>query len=70
MDENDGRWDPEAIPTNEGVKVCPGAAGGKEWNAMTYSPVTRMVYVPVIENCAKFDNYGVEAKRRVAARSQ
>ena len=44
--------------------MCPGAAGGKEWNAMAYSPLTRLVYVPVIENCAIFSNYGVEAKKR------
>ena len=55
---------PEAIPTIEGVTVCPGAAGGKEWNAMAYSPVTQMVYVPAIENCAKFVNNGVEARRQ------
>ena len=55
---------PAAIPTAEGVQVCPGAAGGKEWNAMAYSPLTRLVYVPVIENCAIFSNYGVEAKKK------
>jgi alcohol dehydrogenase (cytochrome c) len=55
---------PAAYPTVEGVEVCPGAAGGKEWNAMAYSPVTRLAYVPVIENCAVFLNYGVEAKRK------
>jgi alcohol dehydrogenase (cytochrome c) len=55
---------PAAIPTAEGVQVCPGAAGGKEWNAMAYSPLTRLVYVPVIENCATFSNYGVEAKKK------
>jgi alcohol dehydrogenase (cytochrome c) len=31
---------------------------------MAYSPLTRMVYVPVIENCAIFSNYGVEAKAK------
>jgi alcohol dehydrogenase (cytochrome c) len=55
---------PEAIPTLEGVTVCPGAAGGKEWNAMSFSPLTRMVYLPAIENCAVFSNYGVKAKER------
>jgi alcohol dehydrogenase (cytochrome c) len=54
---------PAAIPTLKGVTVCPGAAGGKEWNAMAYSPLTRMVYVPGIENCAVFTNNGVEARR-------
>ena len=53
-----------AIPTYEGVEVCPGAAGGKEWNAMAYSPATRLVYLPVIENCAVFSNYGAEAMRK------
>ncbi|MCZ2146862.1 MAG: PQQ-dependent dehydrogenase, methanol/ethanol family [Bryobacterales bacterium] len=55
---------PAAIPTYEGVEVCPGAAGGKEWNAMSFSPLTRFVYLPVIENCAMFYNYGVEARKK------
>jgi alcohol dehydrogenase (cytochrome c) len=54
---------PEAIPTLKGVTVCPGAAGGKEWNAMAYSPLTRMAYIPAIENCALFVNNGVEARK-------
>ncbi len=45
---------PDAMPTEEGVRVCPGAAGGKEWNPMAYHPGTGLAYVPVIENCAKF----------------
>jgi alcohol dehydrogenase (cytochrome c) len=55
---------PAALPTVEGVTVCPGAAGGKEWNAMSFSPLTRLVYLPVIENCAIFSNYGVKAQQR------
>jgi alcohol dehydrogenase (cytochrome c) len=55
---------PAAYPTVAGVLVCRGGGGGKEWNAMAYSPVTRLAYVPVIENCAVFLNYGVEAKRK------
>ncbi|HUJ22502.1 MAG TPA: PQQ-binding-like beta-propeller repeat protein [Bryobacteraceae bacterium] len=55
---------PQAIPTVGGVTVCPGAAGGKEWNPMSFSPLTGLVYLPVIENCAVFQNYGVRAKRR------
>ncbi len=55
---------PQAITSYKGVRVCPGAAGGKEWNAMAYSPMTRMVYVPAIENCAMFYNYGSEAKKK------
>lgn len=55
---------PGAIPTYEGVEVCPGAAGGKEWMPMAYSPLTRLVYLPVIENCANFYNYGIRAQEQ------
>ena len=55
-------FDSAAFPTYEGVTVCPGAAGGKEWNSMSYSPLTGLVYVPAIENCAVFTNYGIKAK--------
>ncbi len=53
---------PGAIPSYEGVEVCPGAAGGKQWTGMAYSPLTRLAYLPVIENCAMYFNYGVRAK--------
>jgi alcohol dehydrogenase (cytochrome c) len=53
---------PDAVPTYEGVDVCPGAAGGKQWTAMAYSPATRLAYLPVIENCATYFNYGEHAK--------
>jgi alcohol dehydrogenase (cytochrome c) len=53
---------PRAIPSYEGVEVCPGAAGGKQWSGMAYSPATRLAYLPVIENCAMFFNYGARAK--------
>ena len=55
---------PDAIPSYEGVEVCPGAAGGKQWTGMAYSPATRLAYLPVIENCAVFYNYGVKAKQQ------
>ncbi len=53
-----------AIPSYEGVEVCPGAAGGKQWTGMAYSPRTHRVYLPVIENCAVFYNYGVKAREQ------
>ena len=64
--EANGRpvFDPGAFPTYEGVTVGPGAAGGKEWNAMAYDPVRQLAFVPAIENCAVFSNYGVEAKAK------
>lgn len=55
---------PKAVPTYEGVEVCPGAAGGKQWTGMAYSSRTRLAYVPAIENCAIFFNYGVDAKAK------
>src|SRR5262249_57954458 len=42
------------LPTEKAVGVSPGAAGGREWNPMAYSPETGLAYVPVINNCAKF----------------
>jgi alcohol dehydrogenase (cytochrome c) len=56
LDPDTGRpfVNPAALPTEKGVRVCPGAAGGKEWNPMAYHPGTGFAYVPVINNCAKF----------------
>ena len=56
LDPETGRpfVNPKAMPTEKGVRVCPGAAGGKEWNPMAYHPGTELAYVPVINNCAKF----------------
>jgi alcohol dehydrogenase (cytochrome c) len=56
LDQDTGRpfINPAALPTEKGVRVCPGAAGGKEWNPMAYHPGTGFAYVPVINNCAKF----------------
>jgi alcohol dehydrogenase (cytochrome c) len=56
LDPKTGRpfVNPAALPTEKGVRVCPGAAGGKEWNPMAYHPGTGFCYVPVINNCAKF----------------
>jgi alcohol dehydrogenase (cytochrome c) len=56
LDPKTGRpfVNPAALPTDEGVRVCPGAAGGKEWNPMAYHPGTGYAYVPVINNCATF----------------
>ncbi len=56
LDAETGRpfVNPKAMPSEKGVRVCPGAAGGKEWNPMAYHPGTQLAYVPVINNCAKF----------------
>ncbi len=52
-----GKFTPKKVPTREGVNICPGPAGGKEWTHAAYSPRTRLLYVPTIESCA---NYRVE----------
>ncbi|MCC2641754.1 MAG: adh [Nitrospira sp.] len=42
------------IPTEEGIEICPGPAGGKEWVHAAYSPRTKFFYVPVIDACAMY----------------
>lgn len=46
--------EPTAIPGAGLEPVCPGPAGAKEWNHMSFSPETGLAYIPVIENCALF----------------
>jgi alcohol dehydrogenase (cytochrome c) len=41
-------------PTPAGTHICPGPAGGKEWNHATYDPQTGLLYAPVIEMCGTF----------------
>jgi alcohol dehydrogenase (cytochrome c) len=42
---------PNSDPSAEGTRVCPGLAGGANWMAPTYDPVTKLFYVPVREAC-------------------
>lgn len=54
LDEN-GRpiVDPQFVPTAEGKEyICPGSVGGKNGSyTAAYSPVSKLLYVPVIESC-------------------
>jgi len=54
LDEN-GRpiVNPQFVPTAEGKEyICPGSAGGKNGSyTAAYSPITKYMYVPVIESC-------------------
>lgn len=54
LDEN-GRpiVNPEFVPTAEAKEyICPGSAGGKNGSyTAAYSPITKYMYVPVIESC-------------------
>jgi alcohol dehydrogenase (cytochrome c) len=45
---------PDKVVNNEKkvTDVCPASEGGKWWNPMSYSPATKMVYVPSREICA------------------
>lgn len=45
--------DPRYVPTPEPTEfICPGAAGGQNGSVTAaYSPVTQLMYVPVIESC-------------------
>ncbi len=57
-----GRVTPRKTPTPEGIDICPGPAGGKEWTHAAYSPRTRLLYVPTIESCANYKVEPVEFK--------
>ncbi|MGQ0561503.1 MAG: PQQ-dependent dehydrogenase, methanol/ethanol family [Gemmatimonadota bacterium] len=54
VDARTGIASPRLLPTPGGTTICPGPAGGKEWNHAAYSPRTRLLYAPVVDLCAEF----------------
>jgi alcohol dehydrogenase (cytochrome c) len=54
IDEKTGRLTVKLAPTPEGVEICPGPAGAKEWPHAAYSPRTRLLYTPVVDACGTF----------------
>ncbi len=40
IDPTTGKVTVRKVPTREGATICPGPAGGKEWNHAAYSPRT------------------------------
>jgi len=46
--------DKNAVPTPEGNRVCPGAAGSTNWMSPTYDPQTKLFYVTAREQCDIF----------------
>jgi alcohol dehydrogenase (cytochrome c) len=44
----------DAPLTPEGVRACPGALGGVEWNGPAYSARTGLLYVPAVDWCMTF----------------
>jgi alcohol dehydrogenase (cytochrome c) len=57
-----GRVTSRLVPTPQGQEICPGPAGGKEWNHAAYSPRTGLLYVPVVQKCATFRSLPAEFK--------
>jgi alcohol dehydrogenase (cytochrome c) len=54
IDPNSGdkTIDPRTLPGDGETKmVCPHVAGAKNWIPAAWSPVTRMLYVPLVESC-------------------
>lgn len=43
-----------AVPTVNGVNVCPGPLGGIEWNGPAYDPATKMIYAGAVDWCGKY----------------
>ncbi len=52
--------DPEKLPDPERpCVICPIADGARSWPQTSYSPQTKLVYVPITEWCMKFGPEGV-----------
>ena len=43
-------------PTRDGVEICPGPAGAKEWPHAAYHPRHALFFVPIVELCAEFSS--------------
>ena len=54
IDSRTGAVTVQRPPTPQGVHVCPGPAGLKEWPHASYSPRTGLLYTPVVETCGTF----------------
>jgi alcohol dehydrogenase (cytochrome c) len=57
-----GRPTPGVVPTPEGVVICPGPFGAKNWNHTAYSPQTGLVYIPAIDMCARVKQVQVQPR--------
>jgi alcohol dehydrogenase (cytochrome c) len=57
---------PDAVPTADGTHVCPGWAGGVNWNPSSYSPQTGLLYVNAREESCTI--YGGRAETPVPGR--
>jgi alcohol dehydrogenase (cytochrome c) len=46
--------EPVRTPTPEGIKACPGPAGGVEWNGPAFDPELNRLFVGSLDYCALF----------------
>jgi len=66
IDAASGRVTPRIIPTEQGVDVCPGPAGLKEWPHAAFSRSTGLLYAPVVEQCATYKLMKTEFREGMA----
>jgi alcohol dehydrogenase (cytochrome c) len=52
----------DKFPTRAGVRTCPGALGGVEWNGPAFDPGSRTIYVGSVDWCATYKLGEVEYK--------
>ncbi len=62
IDATSGQVAVKLAPTKEGVEICPGPAGAKEWPHAAFSPATGLLYTPVVELCGIFSTKKTEFK--------
>jgi alcohol dehydrogenase (cytochrome c) len=62
IDATSGQVAVKLTPTKEGVEICPGPAGAKEWPHAAFSPATGLLYTPVVEQCGIFSTKKTEFK--------
>src|SRR3989475_5455068 len=41
----------DALPTEDGLRICPGLGGGGNWMAPSYNPETKLFYFALFEQC-------------------
>jgi alcohol dehydrogenase (cytochrome c) len=66
VDPQTGKVTVKLTPTPQGVDICPGPAGGKEWPHGAYSPQTGLLYTPVVDVCGFFKQMPQEFKESMA----
>ncbi len=70
---NWGRIDPASgavsdrrEPNEQGIEICPGPAGAREWTHATYSRETGLFYTPIIDACATYRRFETPHKESLS----